>query len=108
MLSVTRRHRDTVSPRPTPGKMNALFPCPIRNCLPRYETGANGLPVATMARPSDHRTASFGVHSDFAVGLDSGKMIGRGLLADMRRITFSVKVPGTPEVPRRTVGRACV
>ena len=42
----------TIAPRPTPGKMKTLLAWPMRaRC---HETGAKGLPVATMARPSLH------------------------------------------------------
>ena len=77
MLSVTRVARATVTPRPRPGNTNALFACAIRYVAPPYSTGANGLPVATSARPSVQRIRSAGTASALEVGLDSGMMIGR-------------------------------
>ncbi len=71
-----RATRPTESPSPIPGKMKTLLPWPIRCCRPLNSTGANGLPVATIARPSDHRIACSAVHSLFVVGFDSGKING--------------------------------
>ena len=104
MASVTRRTRPTHRPSPTPGKMNALFPCPMRYVRPRWTTGSNGLPVATIARPSDHPIASSAVHSLLLVGFDSGNTIGRSLTAAIARTTASVNRPAVPDVPMRIVG----
>src|SRR5207244_11854728 len=66
-------------------------------------TGANGEPVATSARPSDQRTRSSAVASDLAVGLESGKTIGRSTLRAISRTTGSVKAPPTVDRPMRIV-----
>ena len=67
-------------------------------------TGANGLPVATIARPSDQRTACSAVHSLLLVGFESGNTIGRAWIAAIDRTTPSVNAPGVPDVPTRIVG----
>ena len=48
----------------------------MRYVRPRYVTGSNGLPVATIARPSDQRTAS-------SASADSEAMAASLLPADM-------------------------
>jgi hypothetical protein len=60
-----------------------------------------------MARPSDQVKASSAVHSEWSVGLESGKMIGRSVLADMLLITSSVNVRAAPDRPKRIVGLTC-
>ena len=95
---------DTIAPRPTPGKTNTLLACPISTVRPSCSTDPNGLPVAISARPSVQRRRSIGRASVFAVGFESGRMIGRGVPAAIARIIGSVNVPGTPVVPTRTVG----
>ena len=50
--------RTTIVPRPSPGKISALFDCPITYVTPLYVTGSNGLPVATNALPSVHSIKS--------------------------------------------------
>ena len=52
--------RTARSPRPTPGKMKTLFAWPITCRVPSCTTSANGLPVATSARPSVQAIASSG------------------------------------------------
>jgi hypothetical protein len=78
----------------------------MRYLRPPWCTGSNGLPVATIARPSDQRIASSAVHSHFDVGFDSGKISGRSLQLAIRRMTFSVNVPGVAETPMRMDGFA--
>ena len=106
MPFVTRRAPLTVRPSPTPGNTKELLHWPMRWRLPSSTTGSNGLPVATIARPSDQRIASSGVHSVFEVGLESGKMIGRALTRLTALTTASSKVPGVAEVPISMVGFA--
>ncbi len=95
----TRRAPLIVRPRPTPGNTKELLHCPMRWRLPSTTTGSNGLPVATIARPSDQRSASSGVTSVFEVGFESGSTIGRALIRAMARITGSSKTPGVAETP---------
>ncbi len=102
----TRRTFPTVRPRPTPGNTNALLHCPKRRMAPAHSSGANGLPVATIARPSVKRSAASGVHSLFEVGLDSGNTTGRSLARAIARSTGSSKMPGVAEVPISTPGLA--
>ena len=102
----TRRAPLTVSPSPTPGKTKELLHWPMRWRLPSTVTGSNGLPVATIARPSDQRRASSGVPSVFEVGFESGKTMGRALSRAMARTTGSSKMPGVAEVPISMVGLA--
>src|SRR4051794_41508009 len=85
--------------------MNELLPWPIRCVRPSNVTGGNGLPVATIARPSDQVTACSAVHSLLLVGFDSGNTTGRSFTAAIARTTASVNTPGVPEVPSRIVGR---
>ena len=58
-----------------------------------------------IARPSDQRIASSAVHSDFEVGLESGKIIGRALIRAIARTTVSLKACATVETPMIAVGR---
>ena len=67
-------------------------------------TGANGLPAATIARPSVQRTMSSGRASVLSLGFDNGKMIGRSTCAATRRINASGKLPPCPDAPINTVG----
>ena len=75
------------------GCQRALFDIP-HDISYLNAAGWSPLPLATMARPSDHRYACSAVHSDLLVGLESGKMIGRGLSRDIAFTTASVNVPG--------------
>src|SRR5512141_928238 len=102
--SVTRDVRLTMAPRPTPGKMYELLPCRGTNVRPPRVTGSNGDPQAKSARPSDHLYACSAVHSDCDVGLDSAKIIGRGLSCVILRTTASLKVPPTAATPMMHVG----
>src|SRR2546422_4074881 len=70
---------------------------------PPYATGANGEPVATSARPSVQRIRSSAVASDFEVGLDSGKMIGRSTLRAISRTIDSLNAPRAVDRPIRIV-----
>jgi hypothetical protein len=76
----------------------------MRCVRPQWTTGSDGLPVATIARPSDHRIASAAVHSLLLGGFDSGNTIGRSLVAAIARTTPSVNRPAAPDVPMRIVG----
>ena len=61
-----------------PGEDERVVALPDRRTsCPCTRTGANGLPVATIARPSVHSMSSSGSASHALVGFDSGKMIGR-------------------------------
>ena len=101
MASLMRLVSETMPPRPSPGKMKTLLAWPIR----RPSTGGKGLPVAMSARPSVQRTMSSGVASAMAVGFESGITIGRSVPDAISRTTSSEKVPATPVVPTRIVGR---
>src|SRR4029453_10981892 len=70
---------------------------------PPHGTGAKGEPVATSARPSVQRMRSPAVASDFEVGLESGKMIGRLTLRAISRTIDSLKAPGAVDRPMRIV-----
>ena len=85
------------------GKMKMLLHCAIGIFRPSYWTGANGEPVATSARPSVQRIRSSAVASDFEVGFDSGKMIGRSTLRPISRTIASVNAPRAVDSPIRTV-----
>src|SRR6185295_5769685 len=84
--------------------MNELLHCPMRKVRPLRTTAGNGLPLATIARPSDQATACSAVHSLLLVGFDSGNTIGRSLTAAIARTTGSVNRPTVPDVPSRIVG----
>src|SRR2546425_12514759 len=71
--------------------------------LPPWGTGANGEPVATSARPVVQRIRWSAFASDFDVGLDSGKMIGRATLRPISRTIASVKAPWAVDRPMRIV-----
>ena len=106
--SVTVEAPDTIAPRPTPGKMNTLFAWPISTRRPSTETGSNGEPVATMARPPVQARQSAGVASAEEVGFDSGRIVGTSVgprLSAIARTTASSKVPAIPVAPTRNVGR---
>src|ERR1700751_2772536 len=66
---------------------------------PSKLTGANGEPDATNARPSVQRIRSSAVASDFEVGFESGKIIGRSIFRAISRTIGSVKAPPTVEKP---------
>ena len=102
--SVTARASAAIVPRPRPGKTNTLFAWATSRLPAGSETGGNGEPVATRARPSVQPRTLAGVASDSAVGLESGRTIGRWSAAS-DRITASVKAPATAVVPTRIVGR---
>src|ERR1700743_3450096 len=70
---------------------------------PLWTTGANGEPDATRARPSVQRIRSSAVASDFEVGFESGKMIGRSTFSAISRTIGSEKAPPTVERPIRMV-----
>ena len=79
---MTRLALATMTPRPIPGKTYTLLHCDV---------SGNGLPVATIARPSVQTRASSGVHSAQAFGLLNGNTMGRG--PSMVRTMASVNVP---------------
>src|SRR5207244_11313524 len=99
----TGRARVPDTARPMAGKMNTLLHWETRTFRPRYSTSANGEPVAINARPSVQRNRSAGTASDFEVGLDSGKIIGRSHLRAISRTMGSVNAPGRVESPTRMV-----
>src|ERR1700752_4222898 len=80
-----------------------LLHCAMRIFLPSKLTGAKGEPVATSARPLVQLIKSSAVASDLEVGLERGKIIGRGVLRAISRTIDSVKAPLVDEKPRRTV-----
>ena len=87
-----------------PGNTYALLPCAGRNTEPRYVTGANGLPLAKIARPPDHSYAWSAVHSAREVGFDNAKITGRELISLNRSTTAWVNVAGAPVAPISTCG----
>ena len=108
MRSVMARVSATIAPRPTPGKMKALFAWPISWRTPSSVTASNGDPVATIARPWLQASTSAGVASEADVGFDSGSTIGRSAgptRSTIASMTASVNVPATPVAPTRIVGR---
>src|SRR5271170_6677573 len=104
IASETRRARDERIPRAKPGKIYELLVCAKMTGLPLKVVGGNGLPVPIKARPSVHSAICWGVASQRETGLDNGKMTGRSTCLAIVRIASSVKVPGWPETPMRTVG----
>lgn len=102
MLSVMRQACDATTPRPTAGKMYVLLHCAMVRFRPSYWTGANGDPVATIARPPDQQIRSYGLASDFSVGFDLGKITGRLIFLDISRTMDSLNELGAVERPIRT------
>src|ERR1700744_4988069 len=70
---------------------------------PLWVTGANGEPDATRARPSVQRIRSSAVASDFDVGFESGKIMGRSTFRAISRTIGSENAPPTVENPIRIV-----
>src|SRR6201993_5036602 len=70
---------------------------------PLESTGPNGEPDATRARPLVQRIRSSAVASDFEVGFESGKIIGRSTFRAISRTIGSEKAPPTVEKPIRAV-----
>jgi hypothetical protein len=60
---------DKIVPRPRPGKMYILLPCPGVYFLPLYVVSGKGEPEANRTAPSVHLMASSKLHSDFSLGL---------------------------------------
>src|SRR6266446_1375108 len=58
-------------------------------------------PVASKALPSVQLIRSPALASDFSVGLESGRMMGRGTFRAISRTIGSVKEPATVESPMR-------
>src|SRR5258705_8957429 len=77
--------------------------CAMVILRPLWLTGANGEPDATKARPSVQRIRSSAVASDFEVGFESGKIIGRSTFRAISRTIGSEKAPRTVERPIRIV-----
>ena len=107
MRSVTSKARLASAPSPTPGNTKTLLAWPTTWVRPSNSTGSKGLPVATTARPSLQASTSAGMASEFAVGLDKGKMIGLCVRAAISRTAASLNAPGWPLVPMRIVGDRC-
>lgn len=99
MSGVTALARQNIAPRPTPGKTATLLACENRYVRPPYSHGAKGLPVATKARPSLQANRSAGTASQFAVGLDIGRMMGWSQYSTIARTIRSSIVPGCPDRP---------
>jgi hypothetical protein len=79
--SVISNDSATSAPRPTPGKIYALFPCPGTKCIgfPAFvtmSTGSKGEPDAKTTFPSVHSYACVAVHSALDVGFDRAKISG--------------------------------
>src|SRR5262249_43914647 len=64
-------------------------------------TGAKSEPVATKTRASVQRIKSSAFASELDVGLERGKMVGRGTLCAISRTTASVNAPPAVERPMR-------
>src|ERR1700733_2939710 len=75
----------------------------MRTSFPLTSTGANGLPLPTIARPSVQRSRSAGAASDCEVGFDSGKMTGCGVWRAISRTISSVNAPAWALTPASTV-----
>ena len=103
--SVTSRAPLRMTPKPTPGKNESIVCLANDVSFAFYETGLKGLPVATRARPPDQATMSPGEASVFDVGFERGRTTGVGTCLAISRMADSVKLPGTPLVPIRIVGR---
>mmetsp|Transcript_47998 Transcript_47998/g.120790 ORF Transcript_47998/g.120790 Transcript_47998/m.120790 type:complete len:290 (+) Transcript_47998:152-1021(+) len=104
MRSVTSVAWTSSTPRPTPGKMYALLPCPGTYRTPLCSPAGMGDPDAYSTRPSVHCMACAAVHSALDVGLDSAKMTGRSLLAAISRQMPSVNTPAIADTPISTLG----
>ena len=97
---------ETIAPRPTPGKDERVVAlADAEGPTAASSTGSNGLPVATSARPSVHCRTSLGMRLRLAGGVRHRKH-DRSLdvPSPSRGSISSVNVPGSPEVPMRTVG----
>ncbi|KAK5634937.1 hypothetical protein RRF57_010648 [Xylaria bambusicola] len=114
ILSVSRLARERTQPRPMPGNTTLLLHSATSMvmslfCAPQGPvTGSNGLPVATRARPDVQVRMSFGTASWRRVGLDRGRITGRGVCEDISLMISSVKEPGTVDVPISTFGWTCL
>ena len=101
------RASDTMAPRPMPGNTYALLACGMRIARPPISTGANGLPVATIARPSVQARMSDGRASVADVGFESGRidrsLAALGHRAD-RRLREGAADAGRAEEDIRTEG----
>src|SRR5258705_10580021 len=80
-----------------------LLHCAMGIVRPSKLTGAKGEPVATSARPLVQLIKSSAVASDLEVGLERGRMIGRGVLRAISRTIGSVNAPPADERPMRIV-----
>mmetsp|Transcript_538 Transcript_538/g.2192 ORF Transcript_538/g.2192 Transcript_538/m.2192 type:complete len:214 (+) Transcript_538:122-763(+) len=92
--------------KPSAGKTYALFACAGKTFTPSRgrTTGSNGDPLAKTTLPSLQAMACSNVHSDFDVGLLSGKMIGRSFRAHIALTTSSVNAPPIVLTPINAVG----
>jgi len=70
-----------------------LLPWPGYNIEPPYSMGGNGEPEAKRTWPSVFSTASWKEHSESFTGLESGKMMGRGLSAAIALMTAGLNEP---------------
>ena len=87
-----------------PGKQVELLHSATSYSRPLYVTGGKGLPVAMSALPCVHSLMSFGSASCRRVGLERGKMMGRGTWEAISVMMGWVKAFGCVEVPIRTCG----
>ena len=76
-----------------PGKMYILFPCPGTYLLPSNSCSEKGEPDAKSTDPPLCSMAFWNVHSARLMGLDSGKMMGRGLRVAIALMMSFVKAP---------------
>ena len=65
---------------------------------------SKGDPLAKMQRPPVALKAASAVHSARSVGLLMGMIVGRSVLSAIAWSTSAVKIPPTPESPKRIVG----
>ena len=94
-------------PRPNPGKMYALFPCPGSKVFPSKVTFGNGLPLTKMAFPWLHVYACSAVHSALDVGFERANITGRLLMDDIASMISFVNAPPAPVAPINAVGLNC-
>jgi len=91
--SVTLEALARMAPSPRPGNIYILLPWPGYSVVSPYSIDGNGDPEAKSTRPSVFSTASWKEHSESFEGLESGKMMGRGLSAAIAWMTAGLNAP---------------
>ena len=87
-----------------PGRCTSCCPGAARSVLPPRSPGRTGCRRRRARGPRLHLYACSAVHSDFDVGFESAKMIGRSLIAPSRARTSSVNAPPAAATPMMAVG----